>query len=121
MIPPVFTILYANTAVKAILGSSPLRVFPWGEAPENVAKPYATYIVISGSPENMLGDKADMDVLSTQIDIWGESVSSCSSTAEAVRTALESYAHMTSFSASSPDIDTELFRTRMDFDFFKVR
>ena len=121
MIPPVFTILYASTPVKTLLGSSPLRVFPWGEATETVVRPYATYIVFSGVPENVLGDRADMDVLSTQIDVWGESVSSCSATAEAVRTALEPYAHLTSFSAVSPDEETKLFRQRMDFDFFKAR
>lgn len=121
MIPPVFTILYASTPVKTLLGSSPLRVFPWGEAPENVTKPYATYIVFSGEPENTLGEAPELDNLRTQIDIWAETVSSCVSVSEAVRDALEPSAHMTSFSSSSPDIETKLFHQRLDFDFFETR
>ena len=121
MIPPVFTLLNASSAVKALLGSSPLRVYPWGEAPQTTAKPYATYIVFNGQPENTHGDTPDMDALSTQVDIWATSCSSCLSVAEAVRDALEPYAHMTSFSSSAPDEETALFRQRMDFDFFDER
>lgn len=121
MIPPVFTILNASSAVKALLGSSPLRVFPWGEAPQGSTVPYATYLAHTSIPENTQGDTPDLDVMSTQIDIWASSVSSCVSVAEAVRDALEPYAHMTSFSSMPPDEDTELYRQRMDFDFFEGR
>ena len=121
MIPPVFTILNASSAVKALLGATPLRVFPWGEAPQMTREPYVTYIVFNGTPENTQGDAPDMDVLSTQIDVWADSVSSCVSVAEAVRDALEPYAHMTGFSSDSSEEETGLFRQRMDFDFFEKR
>ena len=121
MIPPIFTLLSASSSVKALLGTSPLRVFPWGEAPQTTLKPYATYIVYSGQPENTQGETPEMDSLSTQVDVWAESVSSCVSVAEAVRDALEPYAHMTNFSSASPDEETGLFRQRMDFDFFEAR
>ena len=121
MIPPVFAILNASSVVKNLLGASPLRVFPWGAAPQTTAKPYATYTVYNGLPENSLSDTPDMDALSTQIDVWAESVDSCLAVAEAVRNVIEPYAHLTSFSSISPDEDTELFRQRMDFDFFTER
>ena len=121
MIPPVFSILNASSAVKALLGTSPLRVFPWGEAPQTTKKPYATYIVYNGQPENTHGESPEMDALSTQVDVWAESVSSCASVAEAIRDELEPYAHMTNFSSAAPEEETGLFRQRMDFDFFETR
>lgn len=121
MIPPVFTILNASSAVKALLGTSPLRVFPWGEAPEGSAKPYATYIVFNATPENTLGEVPEDDMMHTQIDVWGETLSSCITVAEAIRDALEPYGHMVAFSAMPPDTETKLYRQRMDFDFITDR
>ncbi len=121
MIPPVFTILNASNPVKALLGNKPLRVFPFGSAPPNVARPYATYSTVNGLPENYLGQVPDIDNIGTQVDIWADTVASCNSVAETVRDALEPHAHMTSFAGSERDFETNLFRCRMDFDFFEGR
>ena len=121
MNPPVFPILNVSIAVKALLGNNPLRVYPFGEAPESVAKPYATYSVFNGIPENYLNTKSDMDNLGTQIDIWAETAASCSECFNAIRSALETEGHLTSFSGSERDDQTRLYHARMDFDFFKNR
>lgn len=121
MIPPVFDILKASTAVKALVGNNPVRVFPFGSAPQNVTRPYATYSVFNGQPENYLDQVPDIDNMGTQIDVWADSVSSCEAVSVAIRNALEPSAHMTSFSGNDRDPETRLFHCRMDFDFFEGR
>lgn len=121
MNPPLFTILNASAPVKALLGTSPLRVFPWGEAPPAVTKPYAVYAVFNGLPENTMDQTPLLDNLGTQINVYGVSVASCQSAAEAIRDALEPEAHMVNFSNPVPDTETKLFLARMDFDFFTER
>lgn len=121
MIPNVFPILNADTDVKDLLGDDPLRVFPWGEAPKDVALPYATYGVFNGNPQNMLDRVPQVDVLGTQIDIWAETASEVIECAEAIRDALEPHAHMTSIDNATRDEETKLFRSRLDFDFFTNR
>ena len=59
--PPVFTIAAAEPAVTALLGTSPVRMYPAGKAPQGVGKPYATYQLVYGTPENYLGDVPDID------------------------------------------------------------
>jgi hypothetical protein len=121
MFPPVFSTLFASTAVKALLGSAPLRVYPAGEAPQDVAKPYATYQTISGVPENYLGTLADMDGYTIQIDIYATTLSSVRAVADAVRTALEDVAYITSLREPPRDSPTNNFRYSMDVDFFTAR
>jgi hypothetical protein len=98
-----------------------LRVYPWGEAPENVARPYATYGVYNGVPENYLGQVPDVDNLGTQIDVWADTAASGNACAIAIRDSLEPHAHMTSFAANERDGETKLYRCRMSFDFYKER
>lgn len=121
MIPPVFTILNADNAVKALLGSNPLRVFPWGEAPPDVQVPYATYGVFNANPQNTMDGVPQVDILGTQIDVWGKTVDSVKNCAVAIRNALETQAHMVGIDNSQRDPETKLFRSRMDFDFFTNR
>lgn len=117
----IFTILNASTPVKAILGSNPLRVFPWGEAPERVTKPYATYGVYNGNPQNTMDTPAEIDIDGTQIDIWAETASSCLNAANAIRAALETYAHCVSTQNDNKDPETKLYHSRLEFDFFTER
>jgi hypothetical protein len=121
MIPPVFEILAADPDISDLLGTSPVRVYPFGEAPEKVTRPYATYSVFNGVPENYITGRSDMDNIGTQIDVWSESSDNCNAIAETIRAALEDYAHMTGWASNERDPETQLFRTRMDFDFFKAR
>lgn len=121
MNPDLFPILNDNTTVKSLLGTSPLRVFPYGRAPEKVPKPYAVYSVISGRPENYLDTTPDFDSKLTQISIYAETDSSLSLCYSAVRDALEPHAHMTSFSTPDIDADTNLSSCRMEFEFWDER
>lgn len=62
MIPPVFTLLAATPAVTAIVGTSPVRIYPAGNIPEvtgadpNANLPCVTWQTIAGHVENFLAD-----------------------------------------------------------------
>lgn len=61
MYPPIFTLLSAAAGVTSIIGSSPCRAYPFGNAPDGVTKPYITWQNIGGSPENYLKDAPNID------------------------------------------------------------
>lgn len=48
---PLFKVCSQDPGVTALLGTDPVRLYPWGEAPQGVAKPYATYQGAAGAPE----------------------------------------------------------------------
>lgn len=118
MMPPVYQLLQADSAVTTLVGD---RVYPFGEAPEGVIYPYATYGVITGTPENTFDKPPVVDRLGTQIDIWALTAKSCLDAAEAIRDALENSAHMISISNMDRDTETKSFRYRLEFDFFTNR
>lgn len=121
MFPPVFATLYADNPVKALLGSNPMRVYPFGEAPQGVALPYAVYQTIVGLPENYLGMAPDIDSYTTQIDVYGSTLGSVRSAASAIRVALEGVAHITSLREPPRDDPTNHFRYSLDVDFWTPR
>lgn len=121
MIPPVFSVLSTDSYLSAFLGAAPFRCYPFGTVPQNTEKPYMTYYVYSGNPVNTLSTLPDQDMLGTQIDIWSDTVGTCTQIAQIARDLLEPYGHMSSFSSESKDKDTGLFRLIMSFDFYTSR
>lgn len=121
MNPSLFTILNNNPAVKALLGTSPLRVYPFGQVDQNTPKPYAAYSVYNGNPENYLGEVPDIDNMGTQVDVYAQTGVSASACAKAIRDAIEPFAHMTSFSTPARDAQTQLYSCRLEFDFWENR
>lgn len=118
MIPPIFSLIASNPLVTILLGTTPTRFFPWGKAPRDIVKPYAVYQVISGIPENNLSSSADIDCISIQIDIYGESAADALGVAKNLRTVIESQATLTSYRDEGIDSDTNLYRWRLDVDFW---
>ena len=121
MMPPIFQTLKATAAVTALLGTKPLRFYPWGQAPQNPTKPYATYGVFNGNPENYLDRTPDIDNMGTQIDIWATTGKSCDDCFIALRDALEPLGHMITFQSATKDPETQLYTARMEFDFWTPR
>lgn len=126
MMPPLFQALSTDAGVGVLLGAGPLcRVYPAGEAPENVQYPYATWQIVSGNPENYLGDRPNIDQIRVQLDCWspsaGGSITKASQVADAVRYALESRGHQVDFGSTERDAETGSYRYRMDFDFWISR
>lgn len=121
MNPNIFEILNNSFAVKILLGSNPLRFYPWGRAPQNAAKPYAVYAVFNANPENYLDRVPDIDRKGTQIDLYAKTSESLNDCFMVIRDLLEPHGHMLSFTTPNLDVDTDLFTGRMEFDFWEVR
>lgn len=121
MFPPLFATLNASNQVKALLGSNPLRVFPAGEAPQDVTLPYGVFQTVFCIPELYLGKVSDMDVYSVQVDVYATTLTSARNCASAIRTALDAVAYVTSLSEPAKDPTTNHYRYSLDVDFHTPR
>lgn len=121
MYPPVFTTCTANGSVTALLGSSPCRIYPFGEAPQNVTLPYAVWQLVSGVPENYLSGRPDMDSFTVQIDVYADTASDAREVAEAIRDAIEAACHVVGWYGEGRDRDTDHYRISFGSDWFVER
>lgn len=121
MSAPIFAVCAADPAVQSMLGTQPTRLYPFGTAPEGVAKPYAVWQVIGGSPENYLAGRPEVDGYLLQVDIYGDSGSSARAVAEVIRNAIELTAYITRWGAESSDPETKLYRSSFDVDWLVHR
>ncbi len=131
MFPPLFATLFASTAVKAIFGSAPLRVYSFGDAPAKgapgYAVPYAVFQTIIGNPENNLSTVPDMDGWQVQVDVFadktstGEGTTNARNAAKVIRDALEPVCYVTSWNGEGRDTETQLFRYTFTVSFLTAR
>lgn len=119
MNPDIFPILKADSAVTALLGANPLRVYPWASAPEKPQAPYATYGVFNGNPENYQAQAPDITRMGTQIDIWAKSEKSAHEIFDAINAALNNVGHLINYQTVTSDNVTGLYNARMEFDFWQ--
>jgi hypothetical protein len=121
MYPIFFPTLTATSAVTTALGSNPTRVYPHGEAPQGVTLPYATHQLVTGSPENYLGNTADMDGFRVQFNCYGSTATAARNAAKVIREALESGAYLVSFNGTGRDPDTNNYTYSFDLEFMVAR
>lgn len=111
---PFFTVCKADPTVQALLGGVLPRIFPFGEAPQGVLKPYVVYQWVGGEPFNMLNCRPDADSSDLQIDVYGLTTQSSTDVAKAIRYAVELNCNITSYRGTSREEDTKLYRTSFD-------
>lgn len=118
MLPKVAQKIAANTATKNALrtGDGEVRFYAFGEAPQDVTKPYATWQLTNGSPDEYLSCIPDADEYDFQVDVWDNTASGVVSTATIIRDALESDYVLTYFTGSERDFETRLFRFILRFN-----
>jgi hypothetical protein len=125
MIAPLFVIAAADGAVQGLLGagtaSDPVRLYPFGTAPQGVAKPYAVYQTIRGSPENILSGRPDTDSFVLQVDVYGITTASVRAVTTALNNALETESWITRWGNESFDPVTKHFRFDFDVAFITPR
>lgn len=121
MNPNLFQFVSSDLAVRAVLGEDPVRVFPFGAAPDKVRLPYAVWQTIAGAPENYIGDAPDLDSYLVQVDVYANTASQARNTAEKLRDAIQSYAHIVSWRGESKDSETNHFRYSFDVNFLTQR
>lgn len=120
--PPVFAIASASTAVQARLGPVPgCRIYMFGMAPQNVAKPYAVWQVVGGSPENYLDRVPNTDRFTIQLDVYGASANDSRLSAEALRDAIEPHAYVSTWRGEDIEPETKLYRSSFDVSWFVKR
>lgn len=121
MYPPIYSICSDSAAVKAVLGD-PIRLYPFGDAPQGVALPYAVWQGYGGAPENTLTLPKD-DSFITQVDVYGdpEDPREAFAVAKALRDALEPHAHVIGYRGDQTDPVTGNRRVSFDVQFFTAR
>lgn len=122
MMPPVFATCFASNAVKALIGTTPCRIFPFGLAPEQVVKPYAVWQVITGTPDNTLDDCGPhTDRANIQIDVYADTAAVAESVTVALRDAIEPVAYVTRWGGQTRDPETLNYRITFGVDWIVYR
>ncbi|WP_028627656.1 tail completion protein gp17 [Metapseudomonas resinovorans] len=121
MFAPLFQVCAADAAVQVALGNNPVRLYPFGEAPQNVARPYAAWQGIGGAPENFLSQRPDIDRFAIQVDVYADTATAARNAAKALRDAIEPHAHITRWGGESRDPVTNHYRVSFDVDWWTPR
>jgi len=120
MLPLVFPLLSGAAAVTALIGTTPVRAYRHGSAPQGVTAPYVTWSAPGGFAENTLG-AADADVFRVQVDCWSDIDTQVETLAAAVRAAIEPAANLIAYVADEQDPVTKRYRISFTFDFITPR
>lgn len=118
---PFYQVCKADPAVLALLGAPEPRIYAFGEAPQQVAKPYAVYQGIGGHPYNMLNCRPDADQISLQVDVYATTQAVSTNIAKAIRYAVELQSYLTLYVGNLRDEDTKLYRTSFHLDWLVER
>jgi hypothetical protein len=128
MIAPVFTLLAADPAVTAIIGTNPVRCFPAGNIPQvpieqqTAQFPCVTWQTVGGMPENIMDDRPPIDHQRIQIDCWATDIGggfpAAESLANAVQHSLELVGRCVSLNGHDFEPDTRRYRVSFDFSFW---
>lgn len=122
MYPPIFQLVAANATATGLLGSNPVRFWPFGAAPENETRPYATHQLVSGQPVNTITTPPRADRASVQVDAYGKTATEAWNVANAIAAAVEtSLAYVMSWDLALVDEATGLFRVAFTCDFYVPR
>lgn len=107
-----YTHLKNSVAVSALVGT---RIYP-KVAPQNVARPYIVYHVISDVSNQCLGGGVYQNQVRVQIDCWSEKYSEVKSMKQAVKDSLIGFKSSSEiYSMDDYEPETKLFRELIDF------
>lgn len=118
---PIFAVCAEDTAVTAVLGIQPTRLYPFGEAPEGVVKPYAVWQLLTGSPDNYLAGRPDIDGYTLQVDVYAVTASDARVVTQAITHAVELKANVTRWGGETKDSATKIYRSSFDIDWLVPR
>lgn len=121
MTPPIFTAISNNAAVTNLLGTNPVRFFMFGMAPDNVQYPYAVWQVVSGSPENYLNNRPQIENHVIQIDVYSNSAATSRDILSKIECALEDKCHVVRYGGESRDPETKNYNSSMDVEWWVNR
>ena len=108
-----------SAAVTTLLGSNPVRFWPFGTAPQGRgAPPYAVHQLVYGTPLTRCPARRPRTLLGVQVDCYAKSVSSARSAA-ALRDAIEGdFNHVVAWNGEDYEPATGLWRVSFTAEFF---
>ena len=121
MFPPLFALASADASVTALLGTDPVRFWPFAEARQDESRPYAVWQVTYGAPDNLLGEVPRMDRHGVLVDAYATTATVARDIAEALRNALETSCYVVSWNGEFKDVATGLFRYSFTVEFMTAR
>ena len=119
---PVFPVLSVVDAVRAVLGTDPVRIFE-DIAPDKTSYPYAVWTMITALPENNLDCPPNIDHVSFQIVVYDTNKTRASEVRKVVLIVIEQYCHVTRFHPNHFErkADTNIFGRGFDANWFLDR
>ncbi|PTV57975.1 DUF3168 domain-containing protein [Pseudomonas putida] len=122
MTPPIVQACLQSPAVTELLGTGTgMRLYSFGEAEQGVAKPYAVWQIVSGSPENYLAGRPDLDSVTLQVDVYAATGDAARKVRDAIRDAVELDAYVTRWGVEGRDPETKNYRASFDVDWMVHR
>lgn len=122
MTPPIVQACLNSPAVTALLGvGTGMRLYSFGEAEQDVAKPYAVWQIVNGTPENYLAGRPDLDGFTLQVDVYATTGDSARKVRDAIRDAVELEAYVTRWGVEGRDPETKNYRASFDVDWMVHR
>lgn len=118
MLPNVYQMLRSNSTIVSTVDK---RIYRHGSAPQNVVKPYITWFLVSGIPENNISSAPCSDRDTVQIDCWCEGDTDVETLAYAVQSVLDSNMIANRIVIDSRENDTKLYRIALEADFIRSR
>lgn len=125
MIPALFQWASDSVAVKTLLGDSPTRFWPFGDAPQKGEPmhclPYAVWQVVYGAPDNYVNQAPDSDNVGIQIDIYGRTPKEARAVMLALRDAIEPHGVVNAYGGETRESGTGLYRSTFTAEFWTDR
>jgi hypothetical protein len=125
VINPIFTLAAASSAVKALIGSNPMRFWPFREAPQpgqpGYGLPYGVHQLAYGSPTAYLGTLPDSDLVGIQVDAYASKASEADELMRALRDSVESRGYVVAYTGEDRESSTGLFRSGFTVEFWADR
>ena len=121
MFAPINAVCALDAGVVVLLGSAPQRLYPFGDAPQDVPKPYAVWQTIGGDPENYLAGRPDIDGYKLQVDVYATTGKDARAVAKAIRDAIELKAYIIRWGGESRDPSTKNYRYSFDVSWLVPR
>ena len=106
---PIFKLARADPAVRALLESNNiLRVWKFGQAPEQPEAPYVTWQTIAGDSNSSLDSRPVSDRVIIQIDVYATDEDVVEQVAEAIRYAIELDCYVVRYGEADKDPVTNM-------------
>jgi len=123
MMAPIFALCSSDTTLQGLLSDDAGRfqLYPFGEAPQLGAKPYAVWQVVGGSPENYISNVPDIDSYSIQIDVYAREASAAREAVRALMGVIEYVAHVFNYIDERRTTETRAYRCSFTVDWFVDR